>query len=328
MAQDELEDIFGTEIEVGADPNLGSGQSGSSGSNGSSGSDGSNGSNGSSGSSGSDGSDGSNGSSGSSGSNGSDGSNGSNGSSGSSGSDGSDGSNGSSGSSGSDGSDGEPILIECLSYAFIADLIPEGKDFVPTSLFNLDWFFPKNMFNETIYETLKWFMRGIRKEDGIWYFTEEFLIDNYSGNTTEEENGYLELKEIDAKMLKYTILKIKNNPQYFQPDGYKYFYYDKLYNVFKTLIVEKTPIVFEDCFLYGLSDNLIQIHGGNFKYGSLIKIEDGYFDILRNNTNPYANGLKYLGLINDELKSENDMKFITNDVIFEKMLGFVRILEQ
>jgi hypothetical protein len=350
MAQEELEDIFsGEDIEVDSTFGTDSGNSGSSGSSGSDGSGGSNGSSGSSGSSGSDssgssgsdGSGGSNGSSGSSGSSGSDGSNGSNGSSGSSGSsgsDGSDGSNGSSGSSGSSGSDGsdgsdgqETQTIECKSYTFLAELIPASSD-VPKDIFAAKWYFPKYVYSEGIQNILKWFIRGVEKIEGKWCFSQEFIYDNYSGRP---EDKYLELIDIDAKVLKYIILCLKNNPLYYKPDGYKYYFYDTLANIFKTIISSENigigGYINGGVIGYPISDNKIQLFDGDFRNSCIITIEEGYFEI----TNEDA-AIKYLGnlkndwdeIIKAQNKFVNDLGEFAVKKTFDKMGGFVRILEQ
>jgi len=344
MADEELDDIFtGEEIQVDSTFGSTDGASGTSGSNGIDGSDGSDGSNGSSGSSGSNGSngsngsDGSNGSNGSSGSDGSDGSDGSNGSNGSSGSDGSDGSNGSNGSSGSDGSNGsdgeEKELIECKSYTFLAELIPESQySDDPRQMFKAKWYFPKYVYSESIQTLLGWFIRGIMKMEGKWCFTSEFIDDNYSGTP---EDKYLELIDIDAKVLKYIILSLKNNPTYFKPDGYQYYFYDTLSNIFKTIISSKEiglgAYSNEGVVGYPISDNEIQLFDGGFQNGCLITLENGYLDI----SNEYA-GIKYLGSLKSEWdeiiqtqgKFINDLGQTAINKSFDKMVGFVRIVEQ
>jgi len=183
-------------------------------------------------------------------------------------------------------------------------------------------------------------MNHIYKKDGKWYFTEQFLLDNYSGNRNEEENGYPELKDADAKILKYTILRLKNNPEYFKPDGYKRYFYDTMGNVLKTILATDNVVEATyrgGCRGFGVSDNQIQLYGGTngpngsqFKNPCLITIENGYLEMSDTDF-----GVKYLGKlkheIDDMVESKGEYKNENTETfkdISEKMLGFVRILEQ
>jgi hypothetical protein len=137
--------------------------------------------------------------------------------------------------------------------------------------------------------------------------------------------------------LKYSILRLKNKPEYFKPDGYKYYFYDTLGNVFKSLISEPIPLgIINNSGVtgYAINDNQIQLFNGAYGNGTIITIKEGYFDI---NTNEL--GVKYLGKIKRffdevsakerEFNDENEFSSqMANTITFEKMLGFVRILEQ
>ena len=57
----------------------------------------------------------------------------------------------------------------------------------------------------------------------------------YSKETIEKLQGAKNLKELDAKILKYLILKIKNNPLWFKSKGYEYYFYDTLGDFFKSI---------------------------------------------------------------------------------------------
>jgi len=196
---------------------------------------------------------------------------------------------------------------------------------------NLDWFFPKYVFDENSYVLLAQFMNNIYKKDGKWYFTQPFL---------DENSAIPIIQQLDGMLLKYSILRLKNNPEYFKPDGYKRYFYDTMGNVLKTIlstdnVVEATYM--GGCRGFGVSDNQIQLYGGTngpngsqYKYPCLITIENGYLEM---SDTDY--GVKYLGKLKHEIDKiieskgeyKNENAEIFND-ISEKMLGFVRILEQ
>ena len=194
---------------------------------------------------------------------------------------------------------------------------------------NLDWFFPRYVFDENSYVLLAQFMNNIFKKDGKWYFTQPFL---------DENSPIPIIQQLDGMLLKYSILRLKNNPEYFKPDGYKRYFYDIMGNVLKTILASDnvglhTPDKGK-VYGYGINDTQIQLYNGDFKYGCLITIEDGYLEM---SDTDY--GIKYLGLLkydfNDESKKKYDYKQyykelqdIALKVVSEKMLGFVRILEQ
>jgi hypothetical protein len=181
-------------------------------------------------------------------------------------------------------------------------------------------------------------MNYIYKKDNKWYFD---LIGLPYGNRNEEENGYPELKDADAKILKYTILRLKNNPEYFKPDGYKRYFYDTMGNVLKTILATDNVVEATyrgGCRGFGVSDNQIQLYGGTngpngsqFKNPCLITIENGYLEMSDTDF-----GVKYLGKLKHEIDDmvESDGEYAnymaeqTFKDISEKMLGFVRILEQ
>ena len=95
--------------------------------------------------------------------------------------------------------------------------------------------------------------------------------------------------------MKYSILRLKNKPEYFKPDGYKYYFFDTLGNVFKSLISEPIPLgILNNIGVtgYAINDYQIQLFNGAYGNGTIITIKEGYFDI---NTNEL--GVKYLGKI-------------------------------
>lgn len=184
-------------------------------------------------------------------------------------------------------------------------------------------------------------MNSIYKKDGKWYFTQGFLDENFAN----PKDGYTILQQLDSMLLKYSILRLKNNPEYFKPDGYKRYFYDTMGNVLKSIlatdnVVEATYM--GGCKGFGVSDNQIQLYGGypfmgakgpngsQFKNPCLITIENGYLEM---SDTDY--GVKYLGKLKHEIdkiiESKGELKH-ENAIIFkdisEKMLGFVRILEQ
>ena len=230
--------------------------------------------------------------------------------------------------------EGQDTFIECLSYTFIAELIPNAKTVSkPSFLLTLDWFFPQYVFDENSYVLLARFMNNIFKKDDKWYFTEDFLF----------ENDWELIQNLDAKVLKYSILRLKNKPEYFKPDGYKYYFYDTIGNVLKSLIAsnpEKAGIwtyYKGGALCYPISDNQIQLFDDKFQYGSIVTIKDDYLEITDDFL--YLYGVKYLGKIKyeiDEIINEKGMPIEKTwrygdqliSKTFEKMLGFVRILEQ
>jgi len=110
---------------------------------------------------------------------------------------------------------------------------------------------------------------------GSLFFTEDFLF----------ENDWELIQNLDAKVLKYSILRLKNKPEYFKPDGYKYYFYDTIGNVLKSLIAsdpEKAGIWTSykgGALCYPISDNQIQLFDDKFQYGSIVTIKDGYLGV-------------------------------------------------
>jgi hypothetical protein len=66
-------------------------------------------------------------------------------------------------------------------------------------------------------------------------------------HTTKKQQKYFfesditseEVLDLDQKLLKYLILYIKNNPKYFQEDGYQFYLYDRIGELLKNLEVVK-----------------------------------------------------------------------------------------
>ena len=84
----------------------------------------------------------------------------------------------------------------------------------------------------------------------------------YSKETIEKLQGAKNLKELDAKILKYLILKIKNNPLWFKSKGYEYYFYDTLGDFFKS--IQDTNQVFhahvgDDWFIAPAEENTFMI---------------------------------------------------------------------
>ena len=109
-------------------------------------------------------------------------------------------------------------------------------------------------------------------------------------------------------------------------------------NVLKTILASDNVGLYTPdkgrVYGYGINDTQIQLFNGDFKYGCLITIKDGYLEM---SDTDY--GVKYLGRLkydfNDEEKMKQDFKKYYKELqdialkeISEKMLGFVRILEQ
>ena len=95
----------------------------------------------------------------------------------------------------------------------------------------------------------------------------------YSKETIEKLQGAKNLKELDAKILKYLILKIKNNPLWFKSKGYEYYFYDTLGDFFKS--IQDTNQAFHahvgdvDWFIAPAEENTFMIIYGSWKLFSI-----------------------------------------------------------
>lgn len=86
------------------------------------------------------------------------------------------------------------------------------------------------------------------------------------------------MTELDEKMFKYLLLKIKNNPEYFEEKGYQRFYYDKCAELLKLVSITDKVITGQSddfyYFLYAIGENKF-----NFYISYENKDESRIFDI-------------------------------------------------
>lgn len=81
------------------------------------------------------------------------------------------------------------------------------------------------------------------------------------------ENYEKWMSDLDDKLLKFMILKVKNNPEYYEPDGYQRFYYDKVAYTIK--LAEETNVVYgkkddDEFYIYSTRENNYSIYTKTF----------------------------------------------------------------
>ena len=128
----------------------------------------------------------------------------------------------------------------CKSATFILSLLPPSEKI--NHFYELrdiyyqenKWYFVDFLFPKLVKQFFYGFTEqgdGSKIEEGVCYFG--FTRTDIS---EEQFDGTMEL---DEKVLKYILLAMKNNPNYFKPNGYEYYYYDKLNGLLKTALSSK-----------------------------------------------------------------------------------------
>jgi hypothetical protein len=109
-----------------------------------------------------------------------------------------------------------------------------------------------------------------------------------------------QLEVLNDKLLKYFILKLKNNPKWFEGKGYEYYFYDELGDFLKSLFINNKISVFRlvgfldanpSCVVPISSDELVILNPIDYAdydkaySGFLLKILDNRIQILASDHN-------------------------------------------
>jgi hypothetical protein len=157
--------------------------------------------------------------------------------------------------------------VICKSLTFILSFIPEqGMVDNPRKLRGFPVYFPLYYYNpDNILEVMNEFIDNVtqkynkerpslKENAGIYYtFNDDYL----------KKNKISDLLSLDERLLKYFIMAVKNNPKYYEKNGYLYYFYDKAGNIIKNAIASNSSSVYGDINMAAISDNEVIILNKN-----------------------------------------------------------------
>jgi len=137
-------------------------------------------------------------------------------------------------------------------------------------------------------------------------------------------------QELDDKVLKYIVLSIKNNPQYFQPDGFLYFYYDTNFDQFDFLlnmgdkVWMSEPTIVED-FLAVCGDNEFLLYDKSVNRMVRFSVDkENRKIVLPDNDELTLEDFSYS--IHSFTREKYDGKTTDNNMLLLTMLNFVNLI--
>lgn len=157
--------------------------------------------------------------------------------------------------------------VICKSLTFILAFIPEQAMVdSPRKLRGFPVYFPLYYYNpENILRVMNEFIDNVtqkynkaipslKENAGIYYTFNDDYLKKYTIS---------DLLSLDDRLLKYFIMAVKNNPKYYEKNGYLYYFYDKAGNIIKNAIASNSSSVYGDINMAAISDNEVIILNKN-----------------------------------------------------------------
>lgn len=216
----------------------------------------------------------------------------------------------------------------CKSLTFILAFLPEQAAVdSPKLLRKADFYFPSYYYPDNIIAVMNEFISNVtqkynKKNGGIYYvFDNEYVKDSVRKN-----EFYLTIDLLDDKLLKYFIIAVKNNPKYYEKNGYLIYFYDKLGKTLQNAIVSNENSIIGSVNVAAISDDEVLITDKNCEISVILKV---YEDRIASKYDKYKYMLVILlhdlyDSINTDKLGETHIGFADN--ILDKMNSFTKLL--
>jgi hypothetical protein len=146
-----------------------------------------------------------------------------------------------------------------------------------------------------------------------------------------QENDYQEwMTDLDEKIFKFMILKIKNDPSYFEINGYERYYYDKLHNLFSTISSTNKIITGETddsrYVFYAIADNLFDFYVMLDNTDQNVRFEVSG-DRIKESDAENLSVLRFQETLFHLLKDDYVIKDVSETDIYKKMKIFINLVQ-